>query len=264
MAQKTAKKTAKKKSAPRARSSRPASSQSSAPLPQPVKGKNPLYVLIIMGLVTAIALMINRYNPRQEPGSVPEKKKPLRTEVSVGKNELKEERDEKKNKPVTREKTEKEKEVKARTDEKNRTEDAPETEPVKIYFVRLNEKTEKMYLSPVVRNVPRGGAILENTMKELIKGPTAGEKKKGNLTAVPTGLRINRMRVRNKTAEIDFNGAIEQGASGSILINRIDQIVYTATQFPNVESVIIKINGRQRQTLGTDGLSIGGPLHRRQ
>ena len=84
------------------------------------------------------------------------------------------------------------------------------------------------------------------------------------LTAVPHGLRVNGIRLKNGTAEIDFNGAIEQGAGGSVLINRIDQIVYTATQFPNVRSIVIKINGRPRQTLGMDGLSIGGPLHRRQ
>jgi len=72
------------------------------------------------------------------------------------------------------------------------------------------------------------------------------------------------VKIRNKTAEIDFNSAIEYGAAGSILLNRLDQIVYTATQFSGVGSVIIKINGKARQTLGADGLSISGPLHRRQ
>jgi len=77
-------------------------------------------------------------------------------------------------------------------------------------------------------------------------------------------MRINSVKIRNKTAEIDFNSAIEYGAAGSILLNRLDQIVYTATQFSGVGSVIIKINGKARQTLGADGLSISGPLHRRQ
>jgi len=139
----------------------------------------------------------------------------------------------------------------------------PEREEVKIYFVKLNEKTEKMLLTPVARKVARGEP-LENTMRELIKGPTVAEKKKGLLTAVPPGLKVKSIRLKNGMAEIDFNGAIEQGAGGSVLINRIDQIVYTATQFRDVRSIVIKINGRPRQTLGTDGLSIGGPLHRRQ
>lgn len=271
MAQKTAKKTTKKKAAAKPRARKAAAPSTAAAPRKADKGRNPLYVLVIMGLVTAIALMVNRYGVREgiERGGLKKNHAPVSDRPSEIKKEAKEDSDlqeSKKNKAEQAEKKDKaEKADKSgKTDRtvKKEAAERPGTDEVKVYFVRFNEKSEKMYLAPVARNVP-GGALLENAMKELIKGPTPAEKKKGHLSAVPPGLRVNSIRVRNRSAEIDFNGAIEQGANGSILINRIDQIVYTATQFPNVKSVIIKINGKQKQTLGPDGLSIGGPLHRR-
>jgi len=271
VAQKSAKKTTRKKSAAKPRSKKAAAPATVVAQRKTEKGRNPLYVLIIMGLVTAIALMVNRYGVRDgvERGELKKKPDTANDEPS-GKN--KESADDRDLKGLKKEKAEKaEKKDKTGKADKREKDDHPAkkeaaerpgTGEVKVYFVKFDEKSERMYLAPVARNIPRG-ALLENTMKELIKGPTPAEKRKGHLTAVPSGLRVNSIRIKNRSAEIDFNGAIEQGASGSILINRIDQIVYTATQFPNINSVIIKINGKQKQTLGTDGLSIGGPLHRR-
>ena len=100
------------------------------------------------------------------------------------------------------------------------------------------------------------------TLEQLIKGPTPYEQGKGYITAVPSHLKIRNIDIKGKTAEIDFNGVIEEGAAGDILLKRIQQIVNTATQFDNIDSIIIKINGQRRKTIGGDGLSIGGPLRR--
>jgi spore germination protein GerM len=258
VARKTTKKTTRKKSPAR---SKPATGKSSKSTTARATGtgKNPLYVLVIMGLITAIALMINRYYLQHEPPKeqAAQQSEPEKVPVEE-KNERRELTEEKKSKTDKSEKA-----VTSKSQEKEEQTKTPEKEEVKLYFVKFNEKSEKMLLTPVTRKV--GPELpLENTMRELIKGPSTAEKKKGLLTAVPSNLRVNGIRLKNGIAEIDFNGAIEQGAGGSVLINRIDQIVYTATQFPHVKSVVIKINGRPRQTLGTDGLSIGGPLHRRQ
>lgn len=226
----------------------------------PERSKNPAYVLIIMGLVTALALLFGRYYTPQRPVAV---KPPVEKPVSEKKEEKrdkeqagKDSKEDRGSKPEREEKTSKQTVIKEPIEKK-------EAESVKVYLVALNEKTDKMYLTPVIRKVRRE-PLLENTLRELVKGPTAAEKRKGLMTAIPPELKINSVKIRNKTAELDFNTAIEYGAAGSILLNRLDQIVYTATQFSGVGSVIIKINGKTRQTLGADGLSISGPLHRRQ
>ncbi len=261
MAKQAAKSTGKKaKSTAKKKPAAGKAPKTAAAARPPERGKNPAYVLIIMGLVTALALLFGKYYTPQrhvvEKTPVKkldvEKKEEKREKVK----EAREKEDGGESKSAREEKTPKTiiiKEVLENRQEEN----------VKIYFVALNEKTDKLYLAPVSRKVVRQ-PLLENTLRELVKGPTAAEKRKGLLTAIPVELKINSVKVRNKTAEIDFNGAIEHGAAGSILLNRLDQIVYTATQFSGVGSVIIKINGKTRQTLGADGLSISGPLHRRQ
>ena len=108
------------------------------------------------------------------------------------------------------------------------------------------------------------GSPLKGTLNELIKGPSRNEQKKGVLTAIPDDLRLRSVQVVGKNAVLDFNGAIEENANGEILLTRIDQLVYTATQFDGVESVIIKVNGRQKKFLGGDGLSVSGPIGRRK
>lgn len=275
MAQKTKKTGPKKKTASRTRA-KATKSASKAPKSRPAeRSMSPLYVLVIMGLATAILLMVNKYGFRQgeRNGPPPRDHSPAGHDARTDGPEMEKKHDDAAAMPGEPEKTgmpDRKKDAEkigkpAKSDAVPAKKQAvkPETKDVKIYLVRLNEESEKMYLAPVARKVA-GESVLENTMRELIKGPTASEKKRGMLTAVPSGLRVNRVKIRNNVAEIDFNGAIEQGAAGSILINRIDQIVYTATQFPNVGSVVIKINGKPRQTLGDDGLSIGGPLHRRK
>ena len=172
MARKIAKKPSKKKSPAKAKSNAGKSS-TAASAKAAGKSKNPAYVLIIMGLVTAIALMVNRYyvrhGPREERvsnNSEPEKV-PVRDKTEAG--ELREEKKSKTDKPDKAEQSD--------TPEKDQQLEIPEREEVKIYFVKLNEKSEKMYLTPVARKVSRGSP-LENTMRELIKGPTANERKR--------------------------------------------------------------------------------------
>ena len=231
--------------------------------------RNRAYVLIIMGLLTALVLLINKFYyktgpdrgqelPRKADADHP-RKEPVKEPVK--------EHDSKKEPAKKIEKTAKDlksdSEDIPRKDTSKTIKERPVTEEIKVYFMQYNEKTEKMHLSSVGRSVDKK-SLLQNTMKELIKGPTPSERKRGMLSAMPSDLKLNGARIRNKTAELDFNSAIERGASGSVLLNRIDQIVYTATQFPTVQNVVIKINGKRQESLGSDGLSIGGPLHRRQ
>jgi len=223
--------------------------------------RNPVAVLAIMALAAAVIILMNyqkkddkssqphyRVESHDAAGSEPKREQTGKVTKS-GKNE-EEKRETSSRKEAHREAAKKEMDT-----------HPSEKREVRVYLVRIDETTGKSRLVAVTRKVQ--GDVIEGALKELINGPTAGEKKRGLLTAVPADLKIRRIRVMNRTAEIDFNAAIEQGASGSVLLDRIDQIVYTATQFPAVARVIITINGKRRETLGTDGLSIGGPIERR-
>ena len=216
-------------------------------LSRPARNFSPVFVLIIMVLTAVIIFLLNKaYYKEEESGKAHNQPPSLKD----------------KDKSLDAAGRENEKER-----EKDRGETAGKTEDnfleAKVYFVKINEATENMTLVPVKRRVS-GSNKVEGALKELIRGLSKKERDSGLLNAVPQDLKIRSIRVNNRTAIIDFNGSIEKDAAGSILLSRLDQIVYTATQFSDVESVIITINGKKRNTLGSDGLSINGPLHRRE
>ncbi len=131
----------------------------------------------------------------------------------------------------------------------------------KIYFLYYNEKADKIELRPVVRDVNAKFPV-KAALEELIKGPTKVEDKKGYVTAIPPTLKVIDVSIINNIAFINFNGVLEEGAAGNIMLNRLDQIIYTATQFDTVEGIHILVNGQRKRFLGPDGISVAGPLKR--
>jgi len=218
-------------------------------------GNGPFYMLIIIILITVIVLLLNKFYengkftiPYSKSGAV--KSEAVKEKSTENKNTADKDKEHGKDYKITGADVKK-------PDEKPAAED----KEVSVYFLKLDEKSEKIYLSTVKRKVPEK-QLLSSTLEQLIKGPTQYEQGKGYITAVPSHLKIRKIEIKGKTAEIDFNGVIEEGAAGDILLKRIQQIVNTATQFDNVDSIIIKINGQRRKTIGGDGFSIGGPLRR--
>lgn len=211
-------------------------------------GWRPLSVLVIMTLVTAVVVLLNRDNIKNK--SVLREKIqvviPYQNETTV--------------KPDTENQPQPAPDVDKKTDENK---PAVIEKYVKVYFLKLDMRTEKYYLTSVQRRVD-SSALLKNSLQELIKGPAASEEKQGMMTAVPAGLHIRNVTVKNRSAVIDVSDAIEKNAAGEILIYRIDQLVYTATQFDNIDTVTLLVNGRHKRSIGSDGLSVGGPLHRRR
>ena len=150
---------------------------------------------------------------------------------------------------------------KTKTDE-TKTEEVNKKSNVQVWFLRFDEKTENVSLTHVKRNVLDDGKI-ENALKALIEGPSADEKAKGYLTAIPPNLNVRSIKIKDRVAEIDFNAAIGEAAAGNILMNRIDQIIYTATQFKEIDGIVISVNGKKQNVIGSDGLSIHGILNRK-
>lgn len=244
------KKAPSKKSAPRSAAGSTAGSS---------RNWGPAYILIIMVLLTVIVLLMYRLYRTSGPGGVSlsfftgktisEKKHRF---ASASRHDAMERRDVRKH--LDRE----DKKDSAGHDNSAAT----AGKSIKIYLLRVDESSGRTSLVPVARRA-LGEDLLNESLRSLIKGPTRNEENRGLLSAVPGGLRLHSVRTRGSMALLDFNSAIEYGATGSILISRIDQIVYTATQFPGISSVVITINGTQKHFIGNDGLSIQGPLHRR-
>lgn len=211
------------------------------------KSKNHIYILIIMALCAVIIVMLN-YNLAEKGAEKKPQKDPAKSSAeTVKKEQPKIEKKGEENSP----------------DEKEPVKAEPEKRDAKIYFLKMDEKSEKVLLVPVVRKINSSEPV-KNAFVELLKGPSPSEKKKALLSAIPENLRIKNITVKNRIAEIDFNNAIESGGGANILLSRLDQIIYTATQFDDIDGVVIKINGKPKKTLGGEGVSISGVLKRRQ
>jgi len=105
---------------------------------------------------------------------------------------------------------------------------------------------ETGYVRPVVREFPHTTAVLRLALQELIRGPLPGES---NLVkTLPATVQILSLKIENEVAIIDFSEELvtapdSPGGSlgGSLLMQ---SLVYTATEFPTVKSVLVTVNGQ--------------------
>jgi len=244
--QKKAKTSGKKKTA--------AGGKAKKPVQQSSGSNNAFFILVIIILLTVIVLLVNRYADKGVMGGL-FKKSPVT--VREDNNIKKQPPPDDPSKKIIKEPSDK---AGAGDDNKESAPSLQEKE-IAVYFLKLDEKTEKIYLSRVRRRI-KSESPVEAAIESLIKGPTTAEENMGYITAVPSSLKVRSINIRGRTVEIDFSGVIEDGAAGEIAIKRVQQIVYTATQFDAADSVIILIEGKRRKTLGSDGFSISGPLRR--
>ena len=107
------------------------------------------------------------------------------------------------------------------------------------------------------------GPPLTETINSLLKGPSSDEINKGSLTLIPDGTRLLSARVEGNTAYLNFNEAFRFNSLGREgYTAQLKQIVYTATEFSNVNAVQIMIDGGVKEYLGGEGIFVGEPLTR--
>jgi spore germination protein GerM len=103
---------------------------------------------------------------------------------------------------------------------------------------------------------------MADSLAALIGGPNADEQRRGLISLIPRETRILNATVRGSTAYISLSEDFQlniHGVEGYAASLR--QIVWTATEFSNVEDVQILIEGRRVDYLG-EGIWIGSPLDR--
>ena len=75
------------------------------------------------------------------------------------------------------------------------SEEQPETPAINLYFYLNNE------LTPVEREVPGGGQMVEFTVIELLEGPSEEEAAAGYVTLIPEGVKLQYSTVTNDRTE---------------------------------------------------------------
>ncbi len=117
---------------------------------------------------------------------------------------------------------------------------------VDVYFAIVEDGMEEV--SSVERELSTSQDIEENTVYELLAGPTQDEEDEGYFTAIDEGTILLSFHVENGVAYPDFSSELDASGSATVMMIR-EQIENTLLQFENVEEVEISIEGESEGIL---------------
>jgi spore germination protein GerM len=135
-----------------------------------------------------------------------------------------------------------------------------ETRDRTVYFMRDDDGD--LLLTKVNRKLKVSDSPLLDCLNALLAGPTAEEKNRGLVNFVPSGARLISAQVRQNTVYLNFNEEFRYNTLGREgCAAQLKQIVWTATEFPNVHDVQIQIEGKTVEFL-MEGVMIRNPIGR--
>ena len=141
-----------------------------------------------------------------------------------------------------------------------KTDSLEPTMKLKLYFMTINSDGS-VSRKEITREMKKTPSPLADSIRALIAGPLASEA--GCRSLLSDGTRLISASVKNGVATLNFSGDFEFNQYGiEGLRGQLQQIVFTATAFPTVESVQFLIEGERREYLGSEGVWIGTPLGR--
>ncbi len=131
-----------------------------------------------------------------------------------------------------------------------------------LYFVQVDDEGT-IHMRRVDRPVYYIDSPLTETMRALIAGLLPEEIDKGYLSLIPADTKIISIVVKDDTATLNFNESFRFNPFGPEgYIAQLEQIVYTATEFPTVKRVRFLIDGKSYTYLSPEGIDISKPLTR--
>ncbi len=133
---------------------------------------------------------------------------------------------------------------------------------VEVYFVWARGTESKVVARH--RMVPDGEPInlLTSATLELLKGPNEEERRLDLFSEIPEGTRLLAAEIKGQFAHVDLTSEFESGGGSFSMRARVNQVVFTATQFGEAKAVTLYLDGHPQYSLGGEGLIIGEPLGR--
>lgn len=110
-----------------------------------------------------------------------------------------------------------------------------------------------------LRSVLRDPKGQEELIATLIQGPNATELGAGLRSRVPAGLDVNSVQFDGGVVNVDVSDELEDLDDASLQL-AVAQIVFTASELPGAESVLIRVDGDSRSWPDRDGDLQSDPL----
>jgi hypothetical protein len=124
-------------------------------------------------------------------------------------------------------------------------------EPVLVYFVHA-EKVATAGATAEAEDQEQGA------VEALLAGPDGFEANIGMSTAIPMGTRLRGLKITDGTATVDLSRHFASGGGSLSMQERVAQVVFTLTQFDDVQTVRFAIDGEPVTTIGGEGLMVDG------
>jgi spore germination protein GerM len=139
---------------------------------------------------------------------------------------------------------------------------ATRTRKARLFFIAI-KANGGIELKSVIRPIQYTDAPLTSTLQALLAGPTPVEVNQGLISLIAPEARLRKAQVKDGIAYLDFSEAFRFNSLGQEgLSAQLQQVVYSATEFPTVKQVQILLEGRTADYLSPEGLFIGKPLSR--
>ena len=131
-----------------------------------------------------------------------------------------------------------------------------------MYFAAV-DPSGGISVTGVTRVADASRAPLTETLVTLLAGPDAAESSRGLITLIPPAVTLNRVYIRERVAYVDVSESFRFNRLGREGLDaQLQQVVYSATQFANVEQVQILIDGERIDYLASEGTFVGAPIGR--
>ncbi len=131
---------------------------------------------------------------------------------------------------------------------------------VTIYFIGQNSNKDDVY--KIVKreyDKEKDGSKLSFALSELVKGPTVAEKSRGIYSEIPSGTKILAVSKNDGKVSVDLSQDFELGGGTDGLYKRLYQLIKTVNKNTS-ENVYLKIEGREVDVIGGEGIMITQPL----
>lgn len=136
------------------------------------------------------------------------------------------------------------------------------TVPVEEQFIDIYLIKDAAYAVAVTRSVPAAPELTGNAIRALIGGPTEAELDGGLSSAIPADTLLLGIVIEDGLATIDLGREFEAGGGSFAMLGRLAQVVYTLTQFPTVDAVQFKLDGRPITVFSGEGILLEKPVTR--
>jgi len=142
-----------------------------------------------------------------------------------------------------------------------RSEKLTEKNSVPVYFVKSFSKQD-FRLTPVRRKISPDNSRILNAVTELLKGPSAAEKKAGFYTEIPLTTKLIEIKENPESFIINVSKDFESGGGSTSMSMRLKQLVNTALDSAKNKPVYLELNGKKVDFIGGEGVIVSQPLSR--